>query len=262
MRVSAIIAGSVIFVATAAAIFSFDGTANPVPAASAAVRGAASKPLVGKTIAIDPGHNGGNAAHPDKINKQVPAGGFKKACDTTGTATNDGKLSEHRFNWDLAERLRKLLERDGATVVMTRGHDRGVGPCINRRASIGNRAKADVAISLHADGAPAGGRGFHVIHPGTVKGYTEPIVEPSKQLARDVRDAFVAAGLKTSNYVGRKGLDRRTDIGGINLSTVPKVLVEHGNMRNASDARRMKRRSWRQSTARALRDALTVYLTR
>lgn len=256
MRISAVIAVAVIVAATTAA-FAAGGAAHP-----ASVAEAAAKPLAGKTIVIDPGHNGGNAAHPDRINKQVPAGGFKKACDTTGTATNDGKLTEHGFNWDLAERLRKLLERDGAKVVMTRKNDRGVGPCINRRASIGNRAKADVAISLHADGAPAGGHGFHVIHPGTVKGYTEPIVEPSKQLALDVRDALVVAGLKTSNYTGTKGLNRRTDIGGINLSTVPKVLVEHGNMRNASDARRMKRRGWRQSTARALRDALTAYLAR
>ncbi|MBI5310670.1 MAG: N-acetylmuramoyl-L-alanine amidase [Actinobacteria bacterium] len=228
--------------------------ARQAPSSSAA-------PLAGKTVVIDPGHNGGNAAHPDTINKQVPAGGFKKACDTTGTATASGKLTEHHFNWDLAERLRKLLERDGAKVVMTRENDRGVGPCINRRATIGNRANADVAISLHADGAPAGGHGFHVIHPGTVEGYTEPIVEPSLTLARDVRDALVEAGLKTSTYAGRRGLHRRTDIGGINLSKVPKVLVEHGNMRNGGDARRMKRKSWRQSTARALRDALTAYLT-
>lgn len=232
----------------------------PVPAAQAAP--AADKPLAGKKIVIDPGHNGGNAAHPDTINKQVPAGGFMKACDTTGTATDDGSLTEHAFNWDLAERLRKLLERDGAEVVLTRKNDRGVGPCINRRASIGNRAKADLAISLHADGGAPGGRGFHVIHPGTVKGHTEPIVKPSLRLARDVRDALVSAGLKTSTYAGRRGLHRRTDIGGINLSTIPKVLVEHGNMRSATDARHMNSRSWRQSTARALRDALTVNLTR
>lgn len=222
----------------------------------------AAKPLAGKTVVIDPGHNGGNAAHPDTINKQVPAGGFKKACDTTGTATTDGDLTEHAFNWDLAERLRKLLERDGAKVVLTRENDRDVGPCINRRASIGNRARADVAISLHADGFEGSGRGFHVIHPGTVKGYTEPIVKPSLRLARDVRDALNDAGLKTSTYAGRRGLHRRTDIGGLNLSKIPKVLVEHGNMRDAGDARRLKSRSWRQSTARALRAALTTYLQR
>src|SRR5699024_3998368 len=45
--------------------------------------------LEGKTIAIDPGHNGGNASHPDEISRQVPDGrGGTKACNTTGTSTN------------------------------------------------------------------------------------------------------------------------------------------------------------------------------
>lgn len=221
---------------------------------------ARSSSLDGKTIVIDPGHNGGNAANPGRINRKVPAGGFRKECDTAGTATNDGKLTEHAFTWDVSRRLQKLLEQEGAKVVLTRPNDRGVGPCINQRAKIGNRAKADAVVSVHADGGPAGGRGFHVIHPGLVRGYTEDIVKPSRRLALDVRAALDDAGLLRANYIGRNGLSRRTDLGGLNLSTRPKVLVELGNMRNAAEARRLKRRSWRQSTARALRDALSTYL--
>ncbi len=218
--------------------------------------------LAAKTIVLDPGHNGGNAASPEKINKQVPAGGFRKDCDTTGTATNDGKLSEHAFNWDISRRLKKLLEARGAKVVLTRRHDRGSGPCIDRRAAIGNRAKADAVISIHADGGPAGGRGFHVIHPGTLKGYTEPIVKPSKRLALDMRTELTRAGLARANYIGNKGLSQRTDLGGLNLSKAPKIFVELGNMRNRADARRLKSKSWRQSTARALRDGLARYVAR
>lgn len=218
--------------------------------------------LQGKTIVLDPGHNGGNAANPDKINKKVPAGGFRKECDTTGTATDDGRLSEHAFNWDVSQRLKRLLESRGAKVILTRKNDRGVGPCINRRAAIGNRAKADAVVSIHADGGPSGGRGFHLIHPGTVRGYTEPIVKPSKRLALDMRTELTRAGLARANYIGAKGLSQRTDLGGLNLSKVPKIFVELGNMRNASDARRLKRKSWRQSTARALRDGLARYLAR
>lgn len=219
-------------------------------------------PLTGKTIVIDPGHNGANYAHPDQINKQVPAGGFKKACDTTGTATDDGELTETAFTWDMAKRLRRLLKQAGATVVLTRHNDRGVGPCINRRAAIGNRAKADVAISLHADGGPASGHGFHVIRPGVVKGYTESIVKHSKTLSTDVRDALVESGLDTSTYLGRRGIDVRTDLGGLNLSTVPKVILETSNMRNPGDAGRLKRKHWRERSAKALREALIKYLSR
>lgn len=233
-----------------------------VPATQTAATTTELDALRGKTITIDPGHNGGNAANPDKINRKVPAGGFRKACDTTGTATNDSKLSEHAFNWDVANRLKKLLESRGAKVVMTRSNDRGVGPCIDRRAAIGNKAKSDAVVSVHADGGPASGRGFHVIHPGNVKGYTEKIVAPSKRLALDMRTELTRAGLTRSNYIGSKGLSQRTDLGGLNLSTVPKVFVELGNMRNAAEARRLKSKRWRQDSARAIRDGLARYLAR
>ncbi|UUZ57672.1 hypothetical protein [Nocardioides sp. B-3] len=50
----------------------------------------ASTPLAGTTIVIDPGHQLGNHNFPSRINRLVPAGGFDKPCNTTGTATNGG----------------------------------------------------------------------------------------------------------------------------------------------------------------------------
>jgi N-acetylmuramoyl-L-alanine amidase len=247
---------SVIAVAIVAAASVAPAPASTTGAASASPLAA----LKGATVAVDPGHNGGNASHPEVINRLVPAGGFKKECDTTGTATNDG-LSESSFNLAVAQRLRKLLEAAGAKVVMTRTDDRGVGPCINRRAAIGNRAKADVAISIHADGADAGDHGFHVIRPGLVRGYTGPIVKPSSRLAVLVRNQLDRL-MSRSNYIGHgSGLDRRTDLGGLNLSKVPKVLVELGNMRNAGDASRQKSVRWQGRVALALRRSLGQFLS-
>ncbi|MBJ7458818.1 MAG: N-acetylmuramoyl-L-alanine amidase [Thermoleophilaceae bacterium] len=216
--------------------------------------------LQGKTILVDPGHNGGNAAHPETIDKLVPAGGFRKACDTTGAATNDERLTEPAFNWDVARRLTRLLRASGAEVVLTRKSNNGVGPCINKRASIGNRARADLAISIHADGGEPAGNGFHVIRPGLVRGYTGPIVAPSKALALEIRAALDAAGLARADYIARNGLIARRDLGGLNLSKVPKVLVELGNMRNTADARRLKSAKWREHVARALRSGLAQSL--
>src|ERR1700730_14012922 len=90
-------------------------------------------PLHGKTIVIDPGHNGANWAHPSEINRFVDAGGFRKACDTTGTSTNNG-YPEAAYNFDVATRLARILRAAGARVVLTRTTDSGVGPCINERA--------------------------------------------------------------------------------------------------------------------------------
>jgi N-acetylmuramoyl-L-alanine amidase len=210
-------------------------------------------PLHGKTVVIDPGHNGANWSHPAEINRLVDAGGFRKACDTTGTSTNGG-YTEAAYNLDVALRLARILRRDGATVVLTRTSNDGVGPCIDERAAIGNRAHADAAISIHADGGPSGGRGFHVIY--------KPNAPESRRLALAVRQAFAAGtGESYSTYTGRDGLDVRTDLGGLNRSTVPKVLIETANMRNADDARRLHAPAYRQREAAALAHGLERFLS-
>jgi len=208
------------------------------------------QPLAGKTIVVDPGHNGANWAHQAEINRLVDAGGFMKACDTTGTATADG-YSEAAYTFDVARRLARILRREGAHVVLTRTSNDGVGPCIDERAAIGNRAHADAAISIHADGGPSGGRGFHVIYLH------------SRQLALDVRAAFRAGtGELYADYIGREGLDVRTDLGGLNLSTVPKVFVETANMRNAADAGRLESPAYRQREAESLARGLEAFVLR
>ncbi|HKN49604.1 MAG TPA: N-acetylmuramoyl-L-alanine amidase, partial [Actinomycetota bacterium] len=187
--------------------------------------------LAGRTVVIDPGHNGQNWAHTAEINRLVDIGNGTKACDTTGTATRDG-YSEAAYNLDVAQRLASLLTAAGARVVLTRSDNNGWGPCINERAAIGNDAHADAAISIHADGSTVG-RGFHVIYPVSLPGLTDAIVAPSERLAVDIRDAYAAgAGVPYSTYIGRAGLDQRSDLGGLNLSRVPKVFIETGNMDN------------------------------
>ena len=220
-------------------------------------------PLVGQTVAIDPGHDGGNGADPAFIDQPIDGGGFTESCDTTGTETAAG-YPEHAFNFDVATRLTAILEAAGATVVLTRSTDTGVGPCVNVRAAIGNDAHAAVAISIHADGGPVGGRGFDVIAPLPVTSSISnntAIVAPSGQLAVAVRNAFAAdTGEPVSDYAGSDGIDERGDLGGLTLSTVPKVLIECANMQNPTDAALTESPSWRQLAAQALADGISTYL--
>lgn len=213
----------------------------------------------GKIVVIDPGHNGGNGAHTSQINRKVDAGGFQKECDTTGTATDNG-YTESRFNLAVALKLAEELRQAGATVVLTRSSDTDWGPCIDQRAAVGNDAHADVAVSIHADGGPTGGSGFHVIYPPAT-GLTEPIGPDSKRLALDVRDSYeTATGLPRSSYLGVDGLDVRTDLGGLNLSTVPKVFIECGNMRNVAEARLLTSDSFQTQAAEGIFEGLSRYL--
>ncbi|GAA3110061.1 N-acetylmuramoyl-L-alanine amidase [Streptomyces echinatus] len=233
--------------------------------ASPSARPDSSGPLRGKVVVVDPGHNPGNFRHPAEINRQVDIGTHSKECDTTGTSTNDG-YSEARFTLDLAHRLRTLLERQGATVKLT--HDDGApswGPCVDERARIGNTAHADAAISLHADGSAAGNRGFHVILPGSVHAGaadTRGIVGPSHDLGVRVAGNYLReTGEPPSNYLGEgTGLVTRTDLGGLNLSTVPKVFIECGNMRDSKDAALLTSGAWRQQAAQGISEGIVSFL--
>jgi N-acetylmuramoyl-L-alanine amidase len=235
-------------------------TVTPPPSPSPPPSSAAAPPVTaGKVVVLDPGHNGGNGAHPAEINRQVPAGrGQTKPCNTTGTATNAG-YPEHAFTFDVAQRVGKALAGKGIHVVYTRQDDTGVGPCVDKRAAIGNDANADAVVSIHADGSTAAGaNGFHVA-------YSSPPLNaaqgpPSTRLAQTVRDTLRTSGFSTSNYIGGNGLSARADLGGLNLSTRPSVLVECGNMRNAEEAARMTSAEGRQQYASAIAAAIEAYL--
>jgi N-acetylmuramoyl-L-alanine amidase len=218
----------------------------------------AALPLAGATVHVDAGHNGANGAHAAQITRQVPAGsgGYRKACDTTGAQTNDGRLTEAAFTLDVARRLQRRLQRLGARVVMTRTTNDGVGPCVDERAAIGNRANADLALSIHADGGPPDAHGFHVIAPLPDRAVRPSIVTCSLRFARELR-ARLAAARTAANYIaGGDGLVRRSDLGGLNLSRMPKALVELGNMRNAADVRQLARATQRDRFASALTRAI------
>jgi N-acetylmuramoyl-L-alanine amidase len=235
-------------------------TTTPTKVTGATVPGSADKPFQGKVIAVDPGHNGGNFAAPGVIDQTIWNGRAKESCDTTGTATDSG-YTEADFNFELAIDLKADLEAEGATVILTRSSNTGVGPCVTQRAAIGNQAHAEAAISIHADGGPPAGRGFAVLEP-VADGPNNAIVGPSETLGRAVRAAMIGiAGEPVSTYDGVDGVQPRSDLAGLNLSTVPKVLVECANMRNPTDAALIITPQWQQTVARALASGITTFLT-
>lgn len=238
--------------------------ASATAASPSASAPAASGPLKGRVVVIDPGHNPGNFRHTTEINRQVDIGTNRKECDTTGTSTNDG-YTEAEFTLDVAHRMRTLLEKQGATVRLTQDADRPFGPCVDERARIGNRAKADAVVSIHADGSGTGNRGFHVILPGAVNAGaadTRPIVGSSRELGERIAGTFVrVTGSAPSNYVGGgTGLVTREDLGGLNLSTVPKVFIECGNMRDSKDAALLTSGAWRQKAAQGISGGIVSFL--
>jgi N-acetylmuramoyl-L-alanine amidase len=207
-------------------------------------------------VFLDPGHSG---ASDSSITRQVPNGrGGTKECQTTGTATPDG-YPEHAFTWDVVQRIRDTLSQMGVRTELSRRNDNSVGPCVDQRAAMANAMHPDAIVSIHADGGPPSGHGFHV-------NYSSPPLNdaqagPSIQLATVMRDSLAAAGVLPANYIGSDGLYGRADLAGLNLAEYPAVLVELGNMRNGDEAARMESDSGRADYAAAVVGGIVNYLS-
>jgi N-acetylmuramoyl-L-alanine amidase len=114
-------------------------------------------PATRGTVVLDPGH-----------------GGFE-----SGAARNSPRLIEKDFALDVARRLRDRLTASGVQVVMTREGDTQVNQAgrdlnsdgkvdvdddLQARVDVSNEAKADVFLSLHANGGDPGMRGLSTFY--------------------------------------------------------------------------------------------------
>jgi N-acetylmuramoyl-L-alanine amidase len=235
--------------------------ASGLPAAGAAASARQGHaPLAGRIVGIDPGHNGLNYTSPAFLNRKIWNGREWEGCDTTGTRTAGG-YTEARFAWNVATYLRADLVALGARVVLTRSGNHGLGPCVDKRARILDRAHANVSVDIHADYGPASGRGFSILEP-VADGPNNQVIEPSARFGRDIHAAMLrSARLPVSDYYGRDGYVSRDDLAGLNLTTMPKVLVECGNMHNAADAALLVRPGVQRGIAAALAAAIVRFLT-
>lgn len=241
-----------------------DDSTPPVPSTTPSVPVAPDLPLAGRVVVVDPGHQLGNGRNLARTNELVDAGGgLRKPCNSTGTASDDG-LPEATVNFAVAELLAVRLEELGARVELTRTTNSPDewGPCVDERGRAG-RVGVDLLVSLHADGAAASDRGFHVIAPGPLPGEApsrqEVLLLEAVRLAAAMRDELVAAGFPTAPYIP-DGLDVRSDLGTLNLSEVPAVMVEMGNLRNAEDAALLGSSEGQDAYAAGLATGITTWL--
>ncbi|MGW5917597.1 N-acetylmuramoyl-L-alanine amidase [Nocardia fluminea] len=245
---------------SAAVVVSLSGLV-PVTA-HAAPEPATSEQLAGKTIFLDPGHQG--TGHSEDLTRQVDNGrGGTKDCQTTGMTSLNG-IPEHTINWDVAQLVRASLEALGAEVVLSRADDTGWGGCVDDRARAANQSGADVAVSIHADSAGPDQHGFHMIVPQLP--IPDSIADKAQSgggrlVSSAVRDAYLAAGFSPANYAGvTAGLQTRADVAGPALTQVPLVFVEMGNGANVDDAARLESREGQLEHAVAITTGVVGFL--
>ena len=222
-------------------------------------------PMVGEVVAVDPGHDGGNAGAAGFIARPIDGGGLTESCDTVGTETAAG-YTEHAFNFDVATRLEALLQAEGATVVMTRTTDTGVGPLRRRPGRHRQRGRGRCGHLRPRRRRPTG-------RPGLRRRSSPlPVVSP---ISDNTAVVPASAGLASADTVrrspptpanpsrttpGRTGSTSGTTWAGLNLTTVPKVLIECANMQNPADASLTESPQWRQQAAQGLADGITSFL--
>lgn len=126
------------------------------------------KPMSKHTVCLDPGHGPGNV-----------------------NGSPDGTYKEWEFTWDMAQRIKPLLEAQGVGVVLTKTADNY--PSLTERANISNKAQPDCFVSIHTNAAGEGGwssaSGLEI--------YTSagPMTAQRNVLASGLVNAFHAAGV-------------------------------------------------------------------
>lgn len=183
------------------------------------------KPVSNPIVCLDPGHGPGNV---------------------NGSA--DGTYKERDFTWDMYTRLRPLLEAQGITVVGTREKESDY-PSLSARASVSNRAGADLFVSIHSNAAGSTARGFVAFTSAP------PETAARNQLAAAIINRIRAAGV----VLWGNGLAHEMYTV-LASTTAPAVLLEYGFHTNDQDLVLLKDSTYRDKLAQATCAGICDYL--
>ena len=240
--------------------------AAPAPAAAAAA--ATSLPVFGeprssiRTIVIDPGHGG------DDNGVRGPGGGLEK----------DVVLA-------VARRAKATIEgRLGIRVILTRDNDGRVDA--DSRAAIANNNKADLFISLHANGSPRPAtKGTTIyslsldrfgeearrqsqldnetlpVYPGGTREFS--FVEWEMAQAAHVQDSEALAVRIEDKLRGSANLEivsvQKAGLRALAGANMPAVLVEMGYLSNPDEEKRLASPDFQTNVAQALTEAVVAF---
>lgn len=187
------------------------------------------KPMSKHTVCLDPGHGPGNV-----------------------NGSPDGTYKEWEFTWDMAQRIKPLLEAQGVGVVLTKTTDNY--PSLTERANISNKAQPDCFVSIHTNAAGEGGwssaSGLEI--------YTSagPMTAKRNVLASDLVNAFHAAGVTLRSEPIKHEMYTvlaKTD--------APACLIEYGFHTNKADVEYLKDTKYRDKLAEATAKGICTYLS-
>ncbi|MCG3203533.1 MAG: N-acetylmuramoyl-L-alanine amidase LytC [Elusimicrobia bacterium] len=193
----------------------------------------ADSPLLGRIIAIDPGHGTLD---------------FQGHIINSGKSTSNSRFSEHYITYQIAQKLGKLIENAGGQVVYTRNAQdywrfgSSTTEDNKSRALLANVLKADAYISIHCDWNPK----------RKMRGVTTYYkTEQSRKLAENVQKKLVG-NLKAFNRKTKKDSYTVLDV-----ATMPAILVESGFLSNPSEAKKLITANYQKKVAEAIHQGLS-----
>ncbi|ANU42179.1 hypothetical protein ADH75_03035 [Flavonifractor plautii] len=186
------------------------------------------KPMSKHTVCLDPGHGPGNV-----------------------NGSPDGTYKEWEFTWDIAQRVKPLLEAQGVGVVLTKTADNY--PSLTERANISNKAKPDCFVSIHTNAAGEGGWS----RASGLEVYTSagPMTASRNVLASKLVNAFHVVGVSLRSEPIKHELYTvlaKTD--------APACLIEYGFHTNKTDTEYLKDSKYRDKLAEATAKGICTYL--
>jgi N-acetylmuramoyl-L-alanine amidase len=189
--------------------------------------------MKGRRIAIDPGHGGSDSG----------------AIGPTG-------IMEKSITMRVSRELKRLLEAEGATVILTRTGDTEVSEKgasatsveeLQARCDVANKANADIFLSIHADAFT------NREVKGTTAYYYTKGTKQSKRLADNVRTALIDAigtvdrGTQSCNFYVVKHTD------------MPAILVEISFISNPDEEKMMNSETGIKKIAQGIADGIADY---
>lgn len=209
---------------------------------------------VKKLVVLDPGHQskGNNEKEP-----VAPGSKEMKAKCSSGTYGPTSKLWEYELNLTVSFQLREALERRGYRVLMTR-ESHNVNLSNIQRAQFANKAGADIAIRIHANGA-GDSSVSGVLTVCMTK--NNPNCKGIYARSRSLSDALVKQ-ICAKTGARSQGVWETDTMTGLNWSTVPVSIVEMGYMSNPTEDRNMATASYQKKIVNGICDGVDEYFAK
>ncbi|MBU3179703.1 N-acetylmuramoyl-L-alanine amidase family protein [Clostridium psychrophilum] len=200
-----------------------------------------------KVVVIDPGHASISSSVKEP---EAPGSSIMKVKEPGGAQGINSRTPEYVVNMAVAVKLRSLLQAKGYTVIMTKTQNSLMLGNI-ARAEVGNKAKADLVIRIHADSNNnTSAKGASMLVPSDTKN-TNAIYNTSKSYGETVFKSLVS-----DVGMNNRGVMQRDDMTGFNWSKVPVILVEMGFLSNVSEDKLLNTNAYQAKIANGLADGI------